>query len=123
MPLPTITEPAVSHDTMWGIQKPSAAPGIKMVTVPVPTVGPKDVRIRVTAFAICGTDLHIVEWDPWAQSRIKPPRHSWPQGPSGRNHHRPASDAKPTPGHRGTSVRSAGYVTQDMSAFPGVGHG
>lgn len=73
MPLPTITEPAVSRDTMWGIQKPSAAPGIKMVTVPVPTVGPKDVRIRVTAFAICGTDLHIVEWDRWAESRIKPP--------------------------------------------------
>jgi threonine 3-dehydrogenase len=58
---------------MWGIQKPSAAPGIKLVTVPIPSVGPKDVRIRVTAFAICGTDLHIFEWDPWAQSRIKPP--------------------------------------------------
>lgn len=58
---------------MWGIQKPSAAPGIKLVTVPVPTVGPKDVRIRVTAFAICGTDLHIIEWDRWAESRIRPP--------------------------------------------------
>ncbi|HET9952401.1 MAG TPA: L-threonine 3-dehydrogenase [Candidatus Eisenbacteria bacterium] len=73
MPLQTTPEPTVSHDTMWGIQKPSAAPGIKLVTVPVPSVGPKDVRIRVTAFAICGTDLHIFEWDPWAQSRIKPP--------------------------------------------------
>lgn len=73
MPLQTAPEPTVSHDTMWGIQKPSAAPGIKIVTVPVPSVGPKDVRIRVTAFAICGTDLHIFEWDPWAQSRIKPP--------------------------------------------------
>jgi threonine 3-dehydrogenase len=60
-------------DTMWGIQKPSAAPGIKLVTVPVPSVGSKEVRIRVTAFAICGTDLHIVEWDRWAESRIKPP--------------------------------------------------
>ena len=73
MPLQTTPEPTVSHDTMWGIQKPSAAPGIKLVTVPIPSVGPKDVRIRVTAFAICGTDLHIFEWDPWAQSRIKPP--------------------------------------------------
>jgi len=73
VPLQTAPEPTVSHDTMWGIQKPSAAPGIKIVTVPVPSVGPKDVRIRVTAFAICGTDLHIFEWDPWAQSRIKPP--------------------------------------------------
>lgn len=73
MLLQTTPEPTVSHDTMWGIQKPSAAPGIKMVTVPVPTVGAKDVRIRVTAFAICGTDLHIIEWDRWAASRIKPP--------------------------------------------------
>jgi threonine 3-dehydrogenase len=73
VPLQTTPEPAVSHDTMWGIQKPSAAPGIKLVTVPIPAVGPKDVRIRVTAFAICGTDLHIIEWDQWAASRIKPP--------------------------------------------------
>jgi len=73
VPLQTTPEPAVSHDTMWGIQKPSAGPGIKLVTVPVPAVGPKDVRIRVTAFAICGTDLHIIEWDRWAESRIKPP--------------------------------------------------
>src|SRR5262245_48779987 len=73
VPLQTTPEPAVSQDTMWGIQKPEAAPGIKVVTVPVPSVGPKDVRIRVTAFAICGTDLHIVEWDRWAASRIKPP--------------------------------------------------
>ena len=73
MPLQTTPEPTVSQDTMWGIQKPAAEPGIKIVTVPVPAVGPKDVRIRVTAFAICGTDLHIVEWDRWAASRIKPP--------------------------------------------------
>jgi threonine 3-dehydrogenase len=73
VPLQTTPEPTVSHDTMWGIQKPAAAAGIKLVTVPVPLVGPKDVRIRVTAFAICGTDLHIIEWDRWAESRIKPP--------------------------------------------------
>jgi len=73
VPLSSVSEPTVSHDTMWGIQKPSAAPGIAHVRVPIPTVGPKDVRIRVTAFAICGTDLHIIEWDRWAESRIKPP--------------------------------------------------
>lgn len=73
MPLQTTSEPTVTTDTMWGIQKPAAAPGIQVVRVPVPSVGPKDVRIRVTAFAICGTDLHIVEWDRWAASRIKPP--------------------------------------------------
>ncbi len=58
---------------MWAIEKSRPEPGLRPITAPVPAVGPKDVRVRVTAFAICGTDLHIVEWDPWAQSRVKPP--------------------------------------------------
>ena len=59
--------------TMWAIEKSGPGPGMRPIEAPVPAYGPKDVRIRVTAFAICGTDLHIWEWDPWAQSRIKPP--------------------------------------------------
>ena len=66
-------EPLVSQDTMWAIQKSTPAPGLTRIVAPIPKVGPKDVRVRVTAFAICGTDLHIVEWDDWAASRIKPP--------------------------------------------------
>ncbi|HEX5031347.1 MAG TPA: L-threonine 3-dehydrogenase [Candidatus Eisenbacteria bacterium] len=72
MPVQT-KEPLVSQDTMWAIQKSAPAPGLTPIVAPIPKVGPKDVRIRVTAFAICGTDLHIVEWDDWAASRIKPP--------------------------------------------------
>jgi len=72
MPVQT-KEPLVSQDTMWAIQKSAPAPGLSRIVAPIPKVGPKDVRIRVTAFAICGTDLHIVEWDDWAASRIKPP--------------------------------------------------
>jgi threonine 3-dehydrogenase len=72
MPVQT-KEPPVSQDTMWAIQKAAPAPGLSRIVAPIPKVGPKDVRIRVTAFAICGTDLHIVEWDDWAASRIKPP--------------------------------------------------
>jgi threonine 3-dehydrogenase len=66
-------EPPVKQETMWAIQKSAPAPGLTRIQAPIPIVGPKDVRIRVTAFAICGTDLHIVEWDRWAESRIKPP--------------------------------------------------
>jgi threonine 3-dehydrogenase len=66
-------EPPVKQETMWAMQKPSAGPGLVRIQAPIPAAGPKDVRIRVTAFAICGTDLHIVEWDRWAESRIKPP--------------------------------------------------
>jgi threonine 3-dehydrogenase len=72
MPVQT-KEPLVIEDTMWAIEKSAPAPGLSRIAAPIPTVGPKDVRIRVTAFAICGTDLHIVEWDAWAASRIKPP--------------------------------------------------
>lgn len=73
MSVTTAKEPRVTPGTMWAIQKAAPEPGMRQTTVPIPTAGPNDVRIRVTAFAICGTDLHIVEWDRWAQSRIKPP--------------------------------------------------
>ncbi|WP_299004308.1 alcohol dehydrogenase catalytic domain-containing protein, partial [uncultured Caulobacter sp.] len=41
--------------------------------VPVPEPGVGEVRIKVLAAGICGTDKHIVDWDPWAASRITPP--------------------------------------------------
>jgi len=69
----TVKEPQVTQGTMWAIEKSAPEPGLKRVTAPIPKVGPRDVRIRVTALAICGTDLHIFEWDRWAASRIRPP--------------------------------------------------
>jgi len=41
--------------------------------VPMPGCGPSDVLIRVHAAGVCGTDLHIWEWDAWASGRLKPP--------------------------------------------------
>jgi threonine 3-dehydrogenase len=41
--------------------------------VPVPACGPSDALIRVHAAGVCGTDLHIWEWDAWASGRLKPP--------------------------------------------------
>ena len=41
--------------------------------VPPPTCGPTDVLIRVHAAGVCGTDLHIWEWDAWAAGRLRPP--------------------------------------------------
>lgn len=60
-------------DTMLALQKHVAGPGAKLIEAPVPKIGPLDVLIEVKATSICGTDLHIYDWDPWAQSRIKPP--------------------------------------------------
>ncbi len=41
--------------------------------MPIPVLGPRDVLVKVKTASICGTDLHIHNWDPWAQGRIKPP--------------------------------------------------
>ena len=73
MTVETAAQPKTTVDRMWAIEKTKPEPGLWRIEAPIPRVGPKDVRVRVTAFAICGTDLHIVEWDRWAASRIKPP--------------------------------------------------
>jgi threonine 3-dehydrogenase len=58
---------------MQAVVKAHAAPGIEFREVPVPVPGPGEVLVRVQAASVCGTDLHIFNWDPWAQGRIKPP--------------------------------------------------
>ncbi len=60
-------------DTMKALAKTHAGPGLSLIEVPVPRPGPQDVLIRVTASSICGTDVHIYNWDAWSQSRIRPP--------------------------------------------------
>ena len=58
---------------MRAIVKAHRGPGIEVRDVPVPKMGPTDVLVRVEAASVCGTDLHIYNWDPWAQNRIQPP--------------------------------------------------
>jgi threonine 3-dehydrogenase len=58
---------------MKAIVKGSAAAGLTLTDVEIPRVGPEDVLVRVLATSICGTDLHIFNWDAWAQSQLKPP--------------------------------------------------
>ena len=59
--------------TMQAVVKANAAPGIELREVPIPTPGPGEVLVRVQAASVCGTDLHIFNWDQWAQGRIHPP--------------------------------------------------
>lgn len=59
---------------MRALAKSAPGRGFQIVDVAVPSPGRADVLIRVAAGGICGTDLHIYRWDPWAQSRIRPPR-------------------------------------------------
>ena len=59
--------------TMLAVVKPEAAPGAEIREVKVPAFGRNDVLVKVKVASICGTDLHIYEWDRWAQNRIHPP--------------------------------------------------
>jgi threonine 3-dehydrogenase len=58
---------------MQAVVKAKAAPGIELQEVPIPTPGPGQVLVKVQAASVCGTDLHIFNWDQWAQGRIHPP--------------------------------------------------
>ena len=49
--------------TMRAIRKMSADKGLSVCDVPVPAPGPEDVLVYVEAASICGTDLHIWNWD------------------------------------------------------------
>ena len=58
---------------MHALVKQSPAPGIDLADIPKPTVGHNDVLIRVKRTAICGTDVHIYNWDEWARRTIPVP--------------------------------------------------
>jgi len=55
------------------LYKPATAPGFELVERPEPSAGPGEVKIRVLRTGICGTDLHIEEWDAWAASAVNAP--------------------------------------------------
>ena len=58
---------------MRALVKAAPGPGMALHDAPVPTCGPTDALIRVHHAGVCGTDLHIWEWDSWASNRLKPP--------------------------------------------------
>src|ERR1700691_2148958 len=58
---------------MKALVKSRPEPGLWLEDVPVPVSGINDVLIRVLMTGICGTDLHIYEWDRWAQATIPVP--------------------------------------------------
>jgi threonine 3-dehydrogenase len=58
---------------MRALVKQEAGPGLVMTEVPEPEIGINDVLIRVDRTGICGTDLHIEEWNEWAQQAVPVP--------------------------------------------------
>src|ERR1700757_2720283 len=57
---------------MKALVKSRAAVGLWLEDVPMPEYGINDVLIKVLKTGICGTDVHIYNWDEWAQKTIKP---------------------------------------------------
>lgn len=58
---------------MKAISKSRPAPGVTLVEVDEPQIRPGHVKLRVERGSICGTDVHIANWDAWAASRMHPP--------------------------------------------------
>lgn len=58
---------------MRALAKTAAGPGLTLIEAPVPRPGINDVLIKVKRTSICGTDVHIYNWDAWAAATILPP--------------------------------------------------
>jgi threonine 3-dehydrogenase len=72
LPAPQISLPELG-EFMRALRKVEPRPGLSLDTIAVPAIGPSDVLVKVKRAGVCGTDLHIFDWDAWAQRRIKPP--------------------------------------------------
>ena len=59
---------------MLAVLKEKAAPGVTIKKVPVPKPKKDEVLVKVIYSSICGTDIGIYDWIPWAQAHIKPPQ-------------------------------------------------
>jgi len=60
-------------DLMKAIMKTKPGKGLELREVPIPEPGLGEVLIKIRKTAICGTDLHIYNWDSWSEKNIVPP--------------------------------------------------
>ncbi|WP_366108488.1 L-threonine 3-dehydrogenase [uncultured Brevundimonas sp.] len=58
---------------MQALAKTQPAEGLEQITAPIPQMGPEDVLIKVRRTAVCGTDIHIWNWDEWSQKNVPVP--------------------------------------------------
>jgi len=66
----------LTMDTMKALVKAKAEKGLWLMDVPIPEIGINDVLIKIDKTAICGTDIHIYNWDEWSQKTIPVPMHT-----------------------------------------------
>ena len=60
-------------DTMKALAKTRPEVGLELIDAPIPVAGPEDVLIKVKRTAVCGTDIHIWNWDEWSQKNVPVP--------------------------------------------------
>lgn len=60
-------------DTMKALAKTKPAEGLELIDAPIPVAGDEDVLIKVHRTAVCGTDIHIWNWDEWSQKNVPVP--------------------------------------------------
>ena len=63
----------MTKQSMLAVVKANAAPGVELQTIPVPKPKAGELLVKVKAASICGTDISIYDWTPWAEGHIKPP--------------------------------------------------
>ena len=83
---------------MKALVKSKAEEGLWLEDVPVPEVGKNDVLIRISKTSICGTDVHIWNWDEWARKTIPVPMTIGHEFVGGASHRGPHRDVEPEAG-------------------------
>eukprot|EP00931_Biecheleriopsis_adriatica_P117972 TRINITY_DN93444_c0_g1_i1.p1 TRINITY_DN93444_c0_g1~~TRINITY_DN93444_c0_g1_i1.p1 ORF type:complete len:436 (+),score=46.14 TRINITY_DN93444_c0_g1_i1:58-1308(+) len=71
--IPPPIQPVLWGTSMKALVKAERARGLTFTNVPKPSVGPNDVLIEIKKTAICGTDVHIYDWNDWAKRTIPTP--------------------------------------------------
>lgn len=64
----------MSESTMLAVLKETPVPGVTIKQVPIPKPQKDEVLVRIKHASICGTDVGIYNWIPWAEAHIKPPQ-------------------------------------------------
>lgn len=60
-------------DMMKALAKTGPVEGLELIDAPIPQPGPEDVLIKVHRTAVCGTDIHIWNWDEWSRKNVPTP--------------------------------------------------
>ena len=63
----------MGSNKMYALVKETPGTGLVLREVDIPTAGSNEVKIKIHYTSICGTDLHIYNWDQWSQETIKTP--------------------------------------------------